>query len=544
MKISWLLSICLFINSFFYINISHAQEWIYTTVAGDNLWNISKQHLDNATRFKQLQQLNNIENPRQIKPGTRLRVPLKWIRSNPVPARISSHQGKAHLLHPDGTTEIIGDQTLIQLGDQIRTHDDSSLTIRFADNSLLTLYSNSLIRFDHLSAHGSTGMVDSRLHLLKGRMDTRVTPAVGPGSRFQIQTPSAISAVRGTEYRAAVNEQQQLSNIEVLHGSVAVSGASKQRLIMAGYGTQITQGEAPIPAKKLLPPPAMKPIQGPIHSINQMLSWPSIKGAREYRIEVSTEPQFNTLVWQQISTYSRVPLPDLPDGQYYARIRGVDQLGLEGENHVTALDLDARPQPPIQLSPADNKSIRGTAPQLQWTESEEADYYRLEIATDSAFQSLILDRDDIQGSRFDTSALPLPGHYFWRLTSITSEGEIGPVGMQRNWQVKPIPKQADTAMSAVENGQLSASWPAGSPGQTYQIQLAYDAKFTELETDQTLAEPGFSFAPIKGRIRYLRVRTIEPDGYEGPWGTVQKVMPIPDYTPLTILGAAVLLLLL
>ena len=29
-------------------------------------------------------------------------------------------------------------------------------------------------------------------------------------------------------------------------------------------------------------------------------------------------------------------------------------------------------------------------------------------------------------------------------------------------------------------------------------------------------------------LRYLRVRIIEPDGYQGPWGAIQKIDPLPD----------------
>jgi len=521
--------------------LAGAQDWIYTVVEGDNLWNLSEQHLDRVTRFEQLRKLNGIKDPNRMRPGTRLRVPLKWIRSNPVPAEIAALQGTAELQRAAGGVERSPSPgTLIQLGDRLKTGADSSVAIRFADSTILTLYGDSLVRFDHLSAHGSTGMVDSRLHLMEGRMDTRVKPAAGPGSRFEIQTPSAISAVRGTEYRAAVTPGGQASNIEVLHGKVAVSGANRQALVKAGFGTQVVEGKPPIPPRKLLEPPQLKPIPERIRQLNWPVSWEPQDGALQYRVEVAATAAFDTLLWQQLSKYARAALPDLPDGSYYVRVRGVDDLGLEGKNVVRAILIDARPQPPVPLKPADGHVLRGTTPELQWTASAEAARYRLEIAADADFKQSLVDRDDIDGTRFDTAALAEPGKYYWRLTSIAADGEHGPVGAQRGYEVKPIPDKVAPDLAAADDGKLVASWRAGAPGQTYQVQMAHDAEFTDLEFEQSIVEPKVAFEPVSGQVRYLRVRAIEPDGYEGPWGAAQRVDPIPDNSRWVILILGVL----
>ena len=93
-------------------------------------------------------------------------------------------------------------------------------------------------------------------------------------------------------------------------------------------------------------------------------------------------------------------------------------------------------------------------------------------------------------------------------------------------------------MQVADDGNLVASWKAGSPELSYQVQMAYDKQFEELELDKTLQQPQLSFAPVKGQVRYLRVRGIEPDGYQGPWGAVQRIDPIPDksFWAIPILG--------
>ncbi|MCV6609476.1 MAG: FecR domain-containing protein [Amphritea sp.] len=523
---------------------AQSQEWIYTTVSGDNLWNLSAKHLDQVGRFKQIQQLNNIENPRQMQPGTRLRIPLKWIRSNPVPARIHSFKGQVTLHKATGESEQIHDQSpLIQLGDTLQTGPDSNAAIRFADDTIITLYANSLIRFDHLSAHGSTGMVDSRLKLLKGRMDTRVTPAEGPGSRFEIETPSAISAVRGTEYRASVAQDEASSNIEVLHGKVAVNGAGQQRLIKAGFGTQVDSGTAPRKPVRLLPAPVWEAFRQPIRKTNLMLSWQPLQAAQAYRVELSASSGFETLLWQQRGEHNRVALPDLPDGTYFIRARGIDALGLEGLNSVIEIELDARPLPPIQLNPANQQLLRGAQPELKWAVPEDAERFYLEIASDSDFTASLL-QEELSKTTFTPQDLPIPGVYYWRLTSISASGEAGPAGPVGEWEVRPMPSQVDASLNSSEEGLLTASWPVERPGQSFQIQIAFDADFSNIHIDSSQKENAFEFEPIKGKVRYLRIRAIEEDGYQGPWGAPQKIIPITDYSPLTIFGTAVMILLL
>jgi len=360
-----------------------SEEWVYTVVDEDNLWNISERYLDTPARFDALRKINQVQFPTRMRPGTKLRIPMKWIRSNPVPATVEAVSGRATILRSDDAAEepaLPG--TAIHLGDRISTAADSSVAIRFADQTLVTLFDDSVARFDHLSAHGSTGMVDSRLNLLQGRMDARVTPASGPGSRFEIHTPSAISAVRGTEYRAAFDDDGTISRIEVLHGRVEVTGSSRKALVAAGFGTWVKEDKPPLRPRKLLEPPVLKPLPERVHQLNWPVVWTADPEAIAYRAEIATEEQFATILWQQRGDNARVALPDLPDGDYYLRVRAIDELGLEGRSTMRALTLDVRPEAPIPLSPSEGKVIRGSTPELHWAAAPEAARYRLEIATD------------------------------------------------------------------------------------------------------------------------------------------------------------------
>mgnify|MGYP002713027723 CR=1 FL=1 len=505
-----------------------AQDWIYTVVPGDNLWNFCQKYLHKVGYWKQLQQINNIKNPKRMQPGTRVKVPMAWIRINAAHAEVVAVRGKAILIKPDGTRqEPVTPGTRITLGDQLETGAESNIAVRFADHSLITLHAGSRIRFDHLSAYGETGMVDSRMHLIDGRGDTRITPASGPGSRFEIHTPSAISAVRGTQYRLASNQQVQASTFEVLEGNVAVSGEQQTRLLPASFGTRVEAGKPPLPPRKLLPPPAIDKLPEKIEQLNWPVTWQALDNARGYRAELSQTADFISPLWQQQVAAARVPLPDLPDGRYYFRVRGIDDIGLEGINQLQQIVLDARPQPPIPLAPDAAQVFRGEQPVLTWSASADAVAYRLQISDDAIFGHLLLDQSNLAATRFDTAELQAPGTYYWRLFSLDAENEQGPAGDTRHWEIKRIPDKPETSLAISESG-ITTSWRPGIAGQRYQIQLAADPDFTGLLQEASLAEPEYLLQPVSGQVRYFRVRYVEPDGFEGPWGATQRIDPTPD----------------
>ena len=87
----------------------------------------------------------------------------------------------------------------------------------------MVLFKNTIVAFDHLSSYGKTGMVDTRIRVIQGKVETNAQKNKGPGSRLDISTPSAISSVRGTVYRVS-NTGENISTVEVIEGSVCSCG--------------------------------------------------------------------------------------------------------------------------------------------------------------------------------------------------------------------------------------------------------------------------------------------------------------------------------
>jgi hypothetical protein len=57
----------------------------------------------------------------------------------------------------------------------------------------------------------------------------------------------------------------------------------------------------------------------------------------------------------------------------------------------------------------------------------------------------------------------------------------------------------------------------------YQIQIASDIAFTQRVMDQTLNTNEIRIANPAPGTYYIRIKTIESDGFAGPWGAAQKL---------------------
>jgi hypothetical protein len=185
--------------------------------------------------------------------------------------------------------------------------------------------------------------------------------------------------------------------------------------------------------------------------------------------------------------------------------------------------LDAQPQPPLSLNPPDGVTLRGKDAQLEWTKPQDADSYLLEIAADEAFERIVHRVADLKANRYRAQAITEPGIYFWRVTTIR-DNESGPPGVVRSWHLKPAMAAVESTVES-DDETVTASWQHAATVERYQVQLALDEDFTRLELDRLTAQSEISFDQLYGQVRYLRVRAIDEDGYQGPWSGVQRIEP-------------------
>lgn len=509
-----------------------AEEWIYTVKPGDNLWNITERHLTGIRYVSRLQQLNHVRNPYVIPPGTRLRIPVAWTRvTEDVQARVVNVHGAVNIIRPDQTVQPASNGMLLAAGDSIQCTDDSFVTVEFADQSRMRVQDNSTVRLDTLKIFGDYGLVDTLIRLEEGRTENSV-PEESTGTRFRIQTPSAISSVRGTDFRVGTLDSQSATVSEVLQGTVEVSGAAKNIALTGGFGTVTSLGASPAPPVKLLHAPDLAETGRYYESLPLVIQLAPLEGAQAYRAQIAVDPEFKTL-WSEFVT-TTLPFRDgsIPDGHYWLRIRGIDGSGIEGFDAAIPFGLNARPEPPFVTAPLPNGMTAPENQEFSWTLQSEASHYAVMISQLADFSSVIYFNPEVKGNSITLPDSLVPGHYFWRIFSVSAHEGAGPFSDTMPFRVPyPGPLLESTE---IDKNELTFAWRAPAKGQHFHFQFARDAAFTEIIYDEMTTAARVTVANPGGGTYYLRTKTIEADGFQGPWGSAQ-VVEIPRDMPYWLL---------
>lgn len=506
------------------IQAAPSSDWSYRVRPKDTIWDLAARYLKADVPWQKLQDYNQVADPLHLPPGMTVRIPVAWLRLEPARATVVAVIGDATAKLPEGTQPVpVKAGMSFGYGTSLATGNDTSLTLEFADGSRVLVQANSELALDRLSAYGDTGMVDTRLRLQRGRVNSDVHPLTGSAARFNISTPGTISSVRGTHFRVIADPDAKSARTEVTGGKVDVGGQQRHVLVKSGNGVATAEGAAPGKPQALPPAPAL---QCPTASVNQFpyeLHWSALPGAARYRLQVAPNDKFEALLLDRVVTGASATLPDLPDGSYAVRVRGIDADGLEGlDGACPKVVIDGTPQPPLVVSPQPDTKVRDKRPEFRWTESTQAVSYQWQLAADAGFAQVLAQQPEIRGDHA-RAPQPLPlGRYYWRVASRDNTGKVGPYTHALPFDLveePPVPVPGEPKRS---HGDLMLSWPAGTPGQRYHVQLARNPAFEQPELDTTVDKPELDLKKLKSGKWYVRVQTIDIDGYAGPWSPAQK----------------------
>ena len=148
----------------------------------------------------------------------------------------------------------------IQIHDELEVISTAQLTVTFHDGSKLILSESGRYSIDQY-AITSTTRTDASIALWAGHLRAIVNVISGSAPNFQVHTPNAIAAVRGTEFETAYIKDRpcpedrscmRYTTVEVFHGVVAVANSSNP-----AQAVQVTEGyETTVACEAPATPPA------------------------------------------------------------------------------------------------------------------------------------------------------------------------------------------------------------------------------------------------------------------------------------------------
>lgn len=502
--------------------------WDYRIQPGDTLIGLHTRLMRPDASWRAVQKLNRVADPRRLRPGSVLRIPVAFLQGEAVSAEVLHIHGEVFVERSGGPREALKASATLQAGDLISTGPQSSASLRFVDGSTALLGPGGRLRIERHARMLGSGAADTRLRMEAGGVETRVVPA-RPAPRFELRTPVVNLGVRGTDFRARLDGARVLA--EVLEGRVALG---PQRLD-AGFGAAAS-AERVTPPRPLPAPPQLASLPARVERLPLQLAFAPAAGATpesmRYRAQVFEATPPGRLLLDGLFDQPAAAWPDnLPDGAYELRVRAADGDGIEGLTARQAFTLKARPEPPFQLQPRAGEKLTQETVNFVWARHPEAVRYRLQVSTQHDFSPLIVDRADITATGFSVR-LPV-GTYHWRLSSVRAGDDLGPWGdAQVLLRQEPPPPPAAPAAEPPQTTDAGVviRWAAVPlPGVSYRLQVARDAAFTQLLVDETTTQSERMLPKPEPGTYHVRVSAIAADGRAGGFGPAQ-MLEVPGTT--------------
>ncbi len=146
------------------------------------------------------------------------------------------------------------------LGDRLTTVNDGVLTGHGASTTLsvdtgigtIELLEDTELWIQSLDFAPDHGRI-THLYVPHGQVYVNLRRFTHPGSELEIETPSGVSGVRGTEFGMTV-QFDGVTGVVTREGAVAATAQRRQVFVAAGYQTVIRPGEAPLEPVPITPP--------------------------------------------------------------------------------------------------------------------------------------------------------------------------------------------------------------------------------------------------------------------------------------------------
>ena len=480
-------------------------EWLLVISPGDTLTKIADQYLDRQSGWTELKKLNKVKNPNQLKPGSVLRIPYALSTRSASFAEVVWVRGDV-FRESKSLPVIQGDK--LKMGDTVQTGNNSSVTLRFLDQSRLMVSADSRIKLTRMIRDRKSGKSKTQVLLEAGSAESIVTQSQSIDAHYEVKTPALSLAVRGTRFRVMVDGLTGMTRGMVSEGTVMASAHNKTVKLTEGMGTVAALGAAPSTPQMLLTAPELENPVATQATLPITFSLKPLAGTQQYRVEL-LDGDGNIQLEESLVTTTQARWDNLANGQYQLRISGIDSSGLEGKPIAHVFTLNAWPEPPMLRLPVNGSIVGEGKVAFRWALSPSVQYYRFEVSDKADFSHMLSQVKQLPGNLVGVHLMLPSGRYFWRVAAATPQVGLGPYSDVQSFEVKKSDGKigvSDAAKSAV------LRWKVGGAGQKYQIQVSLESAFDTPLLDVVQDEPQITFDHNGKGPYYVRLRRINPDG--------------------------------
>jgi len=385
---------------------------------GDNLYALAARYFTKTGSYVTVQRLNRIADPRRLQIGSLIQIPHSLLRQEPIQAVVQSFRGTVRAGRGDASQPVrVG--MVLREGDLIDTGANSFVTLLMPDESSVAIPSRSSVRIQRLRKTLLVDTVDRSFVIVKGRANAAVTPMTKPDSSFDLSTPVAVSAVRGTQFRMSYDPVAQRTTTEVIEGIVGFSKESGKaathkgegQLVQAGFGTatDLTEPVALPPAPEILRPGRVQDEEHLQFEIRPL--GPAVA----YHVQIAQDAGFLNLLDELETSSPRAVLLPLPNGSYFVRATVIDERGLEGM--PTTYGFERRLNR-VEASVEGSRAGRYRQYLFRWRTPDASNaQYRFQLVATPESEAPVVDEAGLKKTSFIVTDLP-QGIYRWRVMTL------------------------------------------------------------------------------------------------------------------------------
>jgi len=180
---------------------------------------------------------------------------------------------------------------------------------------------------------------------------------------------------------------------------------------------------------------------------------------------------------------------------------------------VTIYTCVAVPNVPALLSPASGALVYDYTPRLDWADAvPDGHHYQVQIATDSAFSSLVYDETTTDSEFTPPADLTPNTKYYWRVRAYNGLDQTKGWSAARSFRTAMTPPvlTAPGNSNLVMTDRPDFDWEAVSGATGYTLQVSKNDIFTQVVHTRTVAAPATAYTPTVdlpgGMVLYWRVK--------------------------------------
>ncbi len=394
------------------------EGWLYTVKKNDNLTFICAQYCIQQSNIQTLADVNHLRSAHLLSVGQTIFIPLSVLKTNAVPAKILTATGDVQIKKNDHDAfQKLNLSDSILVGTTLKTGLNSLVKLQFADRSEALLQPNSTLKI--IQSHQYAGKLTYAIKLIlsTGRTEILANPEHFNDHHLEVETPSAVAVVRGTQFRVSAEENNAIE--ETLIGNVAFSVNENAVEVGENFGSVSLNGQPPLPPKALPNPPETAqlpkifdelPVLLPVSSTQSDIIWVAQLAKDANFTEIIDEQSTQT---QAESSKKTLNYAHLMPGQYFLKLRAQDENGLQSVDAFHTFTVNPLTLLPNLIFPKDivldtEKTV------FQWTDMPNHRGYLIQIASDAAFNHILLERI-VSFNAFNLGSVFPKGEYYWRV---------------------------------------------------------------------------------------------------------------------------------